>query len=257
MTRRSAFRVDSRRLAHVEPDAAISSAVATRPTITSNPKGSNARAAAATMPSASVGTPSSPSPIEGARSSSSAPVRATRAATPAATTGCKPTQPRSSEPQGKRTVARSAPPASARGGASAAARMKRTFSRPPLRAGAAARRDASAIAGALASMPRTRVAGSREAASRTARPSPVPISIVTRWWRATSSATYPTSSSKSRRPTTMRIMRGRISDAASGPSRAARSLTAARRPRTGLRTACTRSRRFESRRRRCRPGRRC
>jgi len=59
-----------------------------------------------------------------------------------------------------------------------------TFSRPPLRAGRAARRDASAIALASASSAMKNVSGSRAARRSTAEPDPVPISMDTREWRA-------------------------------------------------------------------------
>ena len=125
---------------------------------------------------------------------------------PSATSASAPRQPRSSEPHGNRTVTRSARVRSSSRGDSAAPSRNRAFSRPPFRAGLAARRDASAIDAALASMPMTRVVGSAAAVASTVRPSPVPISIVTRSWRATIWATYPTSTSTRRRPTTDRIM---------------------------------------------------
>jgi hypothetical protein len=88
---------------------------------------------------------------------------------------------------------------------STAATTKRAFGKPPLRGARAARRDASAMRDASASMPTTSVPGSRAAIARTKRPSPVPRSITVRAWRAASSASYPTSTWKRRRPTTLRI----------------------------------------------------
>ena len=54
----------------------------------------------------------------------------------------------------------------------------------PCGPGRAARRDASAIDHASGSRPMTSVLGSRAAAARTARPSPVPTSIATASWAA-------------------------------------------------------------------------
>jgi hypothetical protein len=71
------------------------------------------------------------------------------------------------------------------GGISAAATANSAFGRPPFRIGRAARRDAPAIAAAWVSRPMTRTPGSAAAVARTARPSPVPRSTITRSWRAT------------------------------------------------------------------------
>src|SRR6185295_9305350 len=200
----------SRRRAQVEPVDLISAGASSTARLMPKPCSANAAAAPATRSSADVGTPSRPSRSRGARRSSSVPSGATRLARPRATRSSRPTTPRSSEPHGKRTVTRLATPRSSAGGASAPATTKPAFGRPPLRAGCAARREDSVIDAAFASRPRTSVAGSRVAAASTARPSPVPASIVTRSWRATRSATYPTSTSRRRRPTTKRSMRGRI-----------------------------------------------
>ena len=87
--------------------------------------------------------------------------------------------PRRSEPHGNVTVTRPATPSSPQGSASADATTKRAFGRPPFRAGAAARRDASVIADATGSMPMTSRSGHAAAAATTARPSPVPRSTMT------------------------------------------------------------------------------
>ncbi len=97
----------------------------------------------------------------------------------AAPSASSPTAARSSEPHGKWTVTNEAKPASSAGSCSAPAAMKRAFGRPPLRAGRAARREASRIATWLASMASTSSFGCWAARCRTYRPSPAPRSIET------------------------------------------------------------------------------
>ena len=98
------------------------------------------------------------------------------------------TMPRRREAQGNWTVTRSAVAASSPGSASAAQTRKRAFGAPPLAGLRAARDAASDIRDASASMPRARAPGSARARASTARPSPVPISMLTRGQAAVSSA---------------------------------------------------------------------
>lgn len=115
------------------------------------------------------------------------------------------TTPRSSEPHGNWTVTRSADAASSPGSASAAQTRNRAFGTPPLLGLRAARDTDAAMPAASASMPRTRLSGSRAARASTARPSPVPTSMLTRDQAAISRASYPTSTSTRRRPSKMRM----------------------------------------------------
>ena len=111
--------------------------------------------------------------------SSAVPPGATRHAMPAAAASSRASAPRSSEPHGRLTVTRSATPCRSAGRDSAAAATNSAFGRPPFRAGAAARRDASTRASATGSMPITSRVGFAAAVARTNRPSPVPRSAST------------------------------------------------------------------------------
>ena len=102
-------------------------------------------------------------------------------AIPRAAASSRASAPRSSEPHGKLIVSSSATPRSSVGGRSAEATTKRAFGDTATAAvGRAARREASAIAAAFASIPMTRASGSARARAMTARPSPVPRSMTTR-----------------------------------------------------------------------------
>lgn len=103
------------------------------------------------------------------------------AAIPSRAVASRPRAPRNSEPHGNVTVTRSAVPVSGVPGSdSTPAARNRALSTPARRA----RRDASAMTGALASTPMTRALGSVAARRSTARPSPVPRSRITRFARA-------------------------------------------------------------------------
>ena len=135
-----------------------------------------------------------------------APGRAS-AAMPREIRSSRPRTPRNSDPHGNRMRISSARPINSAGGDSAAATTNTRLALPPRPVARAARRDVSAIDAASASTPMTRAVGSAWASARAARPSPVPRSMITRSWRATSLATYPTSTSTRRRPMTVRMRR--------------------------------------------------
>ena len=90
---------------------------------------------------------------------------------PASTASSPPSTPRSSDAHGKLIVIDPASPCSGYGGCSAAITANSAFGSAPRRA---ARREASAIAAALASTPMTSTSGCAAAAASTDRPSPVP-----------------------------------------------------------------------------------
>lgn len=174
----------ARRRAHVDGIATSSCRVAGRSAHTSTPSRDQRPASARrSMGSWSIGrSRRSRSSIETV-ATAVAP-GASSEAMPRAAASSSASAPRSSDPHGKARVMVSATPRRSSGICSAAASAKSALAKPPLAAGRSARRDASAIDVALASMPMTRVAGSSRARARTARPSPVPRSTWTRSARA-------------------------------------------------------------------------
>lgn len=185
------------RLAQVERDAWTSPGVARRQAVTSKPRPLHA----ATTTSGSIATrPERRSRSAAETSRRSVPLGLTSAASREAIRSSSPTTPRSSDPHGKWTVTRSAMASSPAGRASAAATTKMAFGRPPPYGGLPARREASTMPAALASMPITSSSGRSAARARTNRPSPVPTSSVTAAYDAAASVSQPTSTSERRRP---------------------------------------------------------
>ncbi len=170
-----------RRRAQVESDASISAADAGRIAVSPSPAADHAgrthapprhRDMACRLPRPTCTTDAS---------TSSRPPSARSDATPHSAASSRPTIPRSNEPQGKRTVTRSARPASGEVGQGlrAGGEEQHVGGAAPVGApGRVGHRDAAA------STPTTSAVGSAAARSRTTRPSPVPISTTTRSARA-------------------------------------------------------------------------
>ena len=178
-----------RRLAQEDLVDRRSSGNAGRMDSSSKPSGCQALAMARHVDRSSASMPSTWSAATTDARISMHPPGATTEATPRRAVGSRPTTPRSSEPHGIVIVTRDAVSARNPGSPSAASARKIALGAPRPDRPRAARRDVSAMAAALASIPMTRAPGSAAARARTARPSPVPRSTITRSARAISLAT--------------------------------------------------------------------
>ena len=176
----------ARRRAQVEPVARTSAAPTGRNSSTNSPRWAHRSPSSAVAPAPSSRGRSAPSRSVSETRIVNRPSGRRSDAIPADAVSApsRARAPRSSDPQGRMIVSSSARPASSGGGHSAEATTNRAFGVPPRAADRAARRETSAIAAALASMPMTRAAASDRALAMAARPSPVPRSIRSRSWRA-------------------------------------------------------------------------
>lgn len=154
-------------LAQLEWAAATSATVAGRSCVTASPQVAYDAARVCRAAGWMGGTPAPRSrSVDDTSSCRVAPGRSTRVR-PVMVAGSAPSRPRSSDPQGKCTVTRSATSSSSAGSASTVATTNSAFGSPPREGLAAARRDAVIIPAALASTPTTSRSGCAAAAAST------------------------------------------------------------------------------------------